>query len=289
MEEAANYYNGISSRWPGVRFYVFAIPSKQEVFAETGAWLATPTRLLRGTKDFDQFGALLSKDVAYGWFGKARPAGQILDLYYNTDHHLITTGGYEAYRQLYHLISSRKVGIGEVVQCKNCFIVPNVIFRGSYSRLSGGYEGISDKLINCSFELPDYTVTIHGAKHRERRNKRLAYDTGNIPKGRFVNHPAEYFGADLGLIEYVVDKVSEERNLLIIGDSNDNFIEPLLAAHFLRSYFVDLRHFTKEIGQKFDLDIFISQNSITDVLFIGWEITIIENPAKAQDVQEEVD
>lgn len=290
MRKAANYFSEIASKWPMVRFYVFAIPSKQAVFVETKAWPDIPTQLFGGCQDLNQFGTLLSKNVAYDWFGKTHPPGQALGFYYNTDHHLITPGMYEIYRQLYHLISSGGGGINEVVQCKNWFVVPNVIFRGSYSRLSGGYERATDDLMSCLFELPEYAVTVHGAKHGEGRNKRLAYETGMISKDPFFNHPAEYFGYDRGLVEYAVGKVSEQKNLLVIGDSNDNSIEPLLAAHFSRSFFVDVRHFAKDTGQRFSLDTFISQNGITDVLFIGshWT-TVLRDPDAGQDTQERFD
>jgi hypothetical protein len=197
---------------------------------------------------------------------------------------------YEIYRQLYYLISTRGLDISKVVQCKNWFAVPNVTFRGSYSRLSGGYEKATDNLMSCLFELPEYAVTVHGTKHGEGRNKRLAYETDTIPKDRFFNHLAGYFGYDRGLVEYAVDKVSGQRNLLIIGDSNDNSIEPLLAAHFSRSYFVDVRHFARETSRRFSLDTFISQNGITDVLFIGshWT-TVLRDPDDGEDTQERID
>lgn len=273
--KVANYYNKIVTRWPEVRFYVFVILPCQSVFAEASAWPVTPTRLLRGSKAVDQFEALLSNSIAYGWAGKGRPASEVLGFYYNTDHHLTMPGAYEVYRQLHHLISARGVDIGQVIQCKNYFVVPKVIFRGSHARLSGGYEEATDKLVDGLFTLPYYNVTIQGKENGQGRNKRLEYESGKIPRGRFVNHYAEYFGDDHGLIEYALAQVLEHRNLLVIGDSFKNSMEPLLAAHFSRSYFVDLRHFANDIGHSFDLDAFISQNGITDVLFIGSESTVL--------------
>jgi hypothetical protein len=290
MCKVANYYNRIAIRWPEVRFYVYAIPEKEQVFAETGAWPVTPTQLLLGSKAVGQFEALLLNSVAYGWAGKGRPAGEVLGFYYNTDHHLTMPGVYEAYRQLHHLIFARGVDIGQVIQCKNWFVVPNVIFRGSRSRLSGGYGGATDKLVDGLFALPHYHVTIHGSAYGQRRNKRLEYEAGKISSSRFFDHYGEYFGNSPGLIEYVVDQVSEGRNLLAIGDSFKNPMEPLLAAHFCRSYFVDLRHFANEVGHRFDLDLFISQNGITDVLFIGGEWwTVMWDPEMGPAAQERAD
>jgi hypothetical protein len=275
MKKAANYYNQIAARWPTIRFYVFTIPSKQTLFVKTGVWPDIPARFLMGCDDFNQFRALLSQNVAYDWFGRTYPPDQAIAFYYSTDHHLKMSGSYEAYRQIHHLISSRVVDIGEVVQCKKWFVVPNVIFQGSCSRLSGGYKAFSDNLVDCSFELPPYTSLTHGAKQGQGRNNRFAYANGKMPKERYASHHTEYFGKDYGLVEYAVDRISEKRKILIIGDSNDNSIEPLLAAHFSRSYFVDLRHFTKDTGKRFNLDTFIAQNGVEHVLFIGSDWTTI--------------
>jgi hypothetical protein len=275
MRKVADYYNKATTRWPEVRFYVFAIPSKAQVYAETGAWPVTPIRLLGGIKAFDQFEALLLNNVAYGWAGKGRTASEVLNYYYNSDHHLTMPGAYEAYCQLHSLISTRVVDIGQVVQSRAWFVVPNIIFRGSHARLSGGYEGVTDKLVDGLFSLPSVIVTIHGKEQGQGRNKRSEYESGKIPSGRFINHYGEYFGNDYGLIEYAVDLPLDRRNLLVLGDSLKNSMEPLIAAHFWHSYFVDLRHFANDIGYSFDLDAFISKNGITDVLFIGGESTVL--------------
>lgn len=290
MQMVANYYNKIATRWPEVRFYVFAILHKNQVIAETGAWPVTTTRLLQGYKAVEQFQALLLNSVAYSWAGKGRPAGEVLGFYYNTDHHLTMPGSYEVYLQLHHLMSARGVNIGKVVKCNKCFAVPNIIFLGSDSRLSGGYEESTDKLVDCLFTLPEYNVTIHGSENGQRRDKRLEYETGKISSSRFFSHYDAYFGGNYGLIEYVVDKVSKERNLLVIGDSFDNCLESLIASHFYRSYFVDLRNFRNDVGRNFDLNTFISQNDITDVLFIGsQEMIILTEPKTGQDAQERAD
>ena len=290
MTRAANYYNQIASRWPTIRFYVFTIPSKQTVFVETNAWPEIPARLLLGCDDFNQFGALLSQNIAYDWFGRTYPPEQTLTFYYNTDHHLTMSGSYEAYRLLHRLISTKRFDIGRVVQNKDCVVVPNIVFRGSCSRLSGGYKAFIDNLIDCSFMLSPHTSLIHGAKPGQGRNKRFEYAAGNIPRESYASHHTEYFGKDYGLIEYTVKGISEKRKLLIIGDSNDNTIEPLLAVHFSQSYFVDLRHFTKDTGQRFNLDSFIVQSGVEDVLFIGSDwTTILWNPNVGRLGQERAD
>jgi hypothetical protein len=270
MNEVAEYYSKISTRWPQVRFYVFSILASQQVFAETGAWSAISTKLLLGSKAVEELEALLRSSVTYSWAGKGRSALEVLDFYYNTDHHFTMLGAYEVYRQVHRLISTR-VDIGKDVLCLKWFVVSDVVFQGSHSRRSGGYKGPTDKIVDGLFALPQYNIRIHGVKAGQQRNKRAEYLAGKIPSGRFINHYGEYFGKDHGLIEYVVDQVLEGRNLLVIGNSFKNCMEPLLSAHFRHSYFVDLRYYEYDMRQSFDLDTFISKKGITDVLFLGSE------------------
>jgi len=264
VRNVAYYYKKIAEKWPDVRFYIFAILRTEEMAVEAGVWPATPKHLLEGGEAVQQLRVLLQNSVSCDWIGRGRPATEVLNYYYNTDHHLTMPGGYEVYRQLHDLISTRGVNIGKVVEVKKWFSVPNVVFRGSRARLSGGYKRATDKLVDGVFVLPHYSVTVSSVTISHERDKRLEYRAGKVPTGLFSNHYTEYFGNDHGLVTYSVNEVLDKRNLLVIGDSFKNCMEPLLASHFQHSYFVDVRHFEKDVGYKFDLDSFISQNNITE-------------------------
>jgi hypothetical protein len=68
---------------------------------------------------------------------------------------------------------------------------------------------------------------------------------------------------DYPLIHYQNPASTNDRNLLVIGDSMDNALEPLLASHYRHAYFADPRQFDE------NLDTFIKQQAIHDVVFIG--------------------
>ena len=282
MQKAADYYNRAAARFPEVRFYVFPIPYKGETFAELGAWPKMPSRVL-GVKVVEQFAALLSDNVAYDWAGKGSPPEEVIDYYYNTDHHLTMPGAYEVYCQLYHLITAKVADIGEIIRCKRFFVVPDMDFRGSDSRLSGGYEDSADAVVDGIFDPPDYNVVIYGSKNGHMRNRDYYYPGGKMPELRFFDHYGGYFGGDAGLIEYTAERVPEGRNILVIADSFDNCMEPLIAAHFHRSFFVDLRHFKDDVGYRFNLDGFILKNEITDVLFLSGTSYVMTDPETFQD------
>lgn len=152
VRNVAYYYKKIAEKWPDVRFYIFAILRTEEMAVEAGVCTATPKHLLEGGEAVQQLRVLLQNSVSCDWIGRGRPATEVLNYCYNTDHHLTMPGGYEVYRQLHDLISTRGVNIGKVVEVKKWFSVPNVVFRGSRARLSGGYEELQINLwMACSF------------------------------------------------------------------------------------------------------------------------------------------
>jgi hypothetical protein len=134
-------------------------------------------------------------------------------------------------------------------------------------------------MMDGMFVLPKFSVTVHGSKQRERSNK-SAYLAGDIPDETLVHHYTEYFGEDYGLVHYANPSSRNDRALLVISDSNDNAIEPLLASHYRNTYFVDLRHFRKDTGVEFRLAEFTRKYRVRDVIYLG-------SPAKVFGEQED--
>lgn len=96
-------------------------------------------------------------------------------------------------------------------------------------------------------------------------NQKDEYLAGNYSRKPFADHYIEYNGADTDFLEYVFDN-GAERNLLIIGDSCTNAIEPLLASHYHHTYAVDIRHLP---DYYFSLSEFLSEYAVDDVLVLG--------------------
>jgi len=143
----------------------------------------------------------------------------------------------------------------------------NFVFYGSLSVQAGYFDGFGDRIVDGVFDLPSQSVRICGSEDR-KRNAKSRYWVGDYEAAKFANHYWHYFGNNYGVIEYS-SGVCDRGNLLVIGDSFDNCIEPLLAAHFRHCWFVDLRFYAQDVGEEFDLGEFIACHKITDVLFIG--------------------
>ena len=165
------------------------------------------------------------------------------------------------------MLSINYPDINEALKPKEWYKVPKVKFYGSYARKAGMYDGIYDVIVDSNFEIPKMDINIAG-NEKKTRNEKDQYLIGKFSKLKFHNHYSSYFGGDQGLIEYTFDN-SSTGNLLVISDSYDNCIEPFLACHFSHSYFVDLRLYYHDVGKDFNIDDFIKEHFITDVLFLG--------------------
>jgi hypothetical protein len=87
----------------------------------------------------------------------------------------------------------------------------------------------------------------------------------------------KYYGKNFGIVKYS-NSADRHRNIIVVGDSYDNCIEKLLASHYKDTYFVDLRNYNKEVGEPFDMDQFLVDNRIDDILFFGDPETVLGIP-----------
>ena len=267
LSDRALYYNGLCVAWPEVRFHVFPTLPVADWFVLAGTYGTQARQSLVGDQYLRRFRTLLDPAIGFGWAAEGCSFEEAISCYYRTDHHWGFRGAYRVYRQLWLLLHQQNPRVGQVLDSKGWIELPGLAFYGSLARRAGYYDAIGDVIVDGVFELPSFEVHIHGFGDRER-NQKCRYRTGQYAREKFANHYAEYFGNDYGLIEYL-SGASGGGNLLVIGDSFDNCIEPLLASHFCHSWFVDLRHYHADVGKEFDMDDFLARHAITDVLFVG--------------------
>jgi hypothetical protein len=129
---------------------------------------------------------------------------------------------------------------------------------------------VADVLEDGDFDLPALRIKVWTQGRTESaRDSRSNYRRGAIPGGQYCNHYGEYFGRDFGLIAYECSGAAHRR-LLVISDSFDNcLLEPLLAAHYRWSWFVDPRYYERDVGAPFCLDAAVRELQIDDVVFFG--------------------
>lgn len=269
----ATFYNQLKHKHPSVHFYVAPILSADDWFFMTHGG---PTHILAGNRYVKAFRDLLNPSIGYEWIAEGCTREEALQGYYQTDHHLNSHGAHQAYCQILDLIRTQSPQVSRCLQPRDWKTGSDLAFYGTKSRFAGYYDGLHDPFICSVFDLPELDIHIHGYGD-VKRNHKAAYatDTGTVtPLRKFANHYSHCFGRDYGLITYTCKQVGTGR-LLVVSDSSDNCIEDLLAAHFLQTFFVDLRHYPADVGHPFDVDEFIADHAITDILFLGEQGAVI--------------
>ena len=191
-----------------------------------------------------------------------------LRFYYQTDHHLNASGILLAYHQIHALLS---VNFPEISPARdyNRFIgLSGVEFHGTASRKA--FHPLKETI----FEVFDYALPPH---HIYEYGQEITYGNsadylaGIYPNEPYFNHYEGYFGGDKGLIEFVFEN-QVERNLLVIGNSYDNALLPLLATHYQHTYSVDVRYFTD-----FSLSAFLETYRVDDILIVGEDSVVFKS------------
>ena len=271
LSRQADFYNRIQNEHPSIHLFIVPVLDKSDWISFSGP-VKSNSRLFRGDKYVKEFRSYLLPHIKCFWPGESYPPEKAIQLYFKTDHHLNMIGAYQAYIQLIENILPGANNSKSIVQStSNWFIVPNVEFRGSYSRLAGKFDKIFDNLMDSDFFIPDYDIYINNI-HSDLgfiKTRRFNYLNGKYPKNLFHNHYGSYYGADYGIIEFINPEESSLGNIVVIGDSNDNALAPLLASRFSHSYFIDLRLYEDAAGCPFHLNNFIKHNRIDVVLFFA--------------------
>ncbi len=142
----------------------------------------------------------------------------------------------------------------------------SIKFYGSMAKTSNynvkgdNYDLISDYI----YDLGDYDLYVNGERVKSY-GQREGYYNNEVDNDREINHYREFFGPDV--YEKIYDFGNNTGvNLLIISDSYSNCIEPVIASHFDKSYFYDLRHKPED---SFSIHEMIEKNNIDVVLYMG--------------------
>lgn len=186
-----------------------------------------------------------------------------LKVYYHSDHHWNIHGVLRAYQDIHRMLQQNNPEISPLRVYEDFIQLDGVHFQGTAARRSF-YPFDAEIFEVVDYDLPPHQVFINGVEGVYGGSEK--YFAGKFSTEPFYNHYEGFFGGDLPLIEFVFDTGSD-RNLLVLGNSYDNALVPLLASHYHHTYSVDLRHYPK-----FSLSDFMAEHPVDDVIVIG------ENP-----------
>lgn len=246
-------YDKFAASHPDVRTFLYLGPDSLNV---TG----TPTaQLVSSPLTYDVIrGLLANESVSYTWIDGDMSYEEFADRWYRTDHHWTVDGAYDAYRRI-----AEAMEIGDVVAEGESIVYDRPTFYGSLSRRALSEVSV-DRISDYVFDLPKLTVRINGEETSfESLVHKDLYADGGWNANRFANRYAEYYHTDYGLIQIDNPDPTEDRSLLIVGDSYTNCMERFLASNFATTYVLDPRYDEQTID-----DFMAEHPDIDDVLFL---------------------
>jgi hypothetical protein len=183
-----------------------------------------------------------------------------LKYYYRTDHHWTVHAILLAYEEIHDLLSLNYPDISPILEIENTHHFENIEFLGLLARRTF-FPIKGDDFSVEIVDFPPYEMYIRG--NLISADLRSRYFSGEYSMIPYTNHFNEFYGNVTYLIEYRYDN-NANRNLLIIGSSFRNALDPLLASHYKNTYCIDLRYNTN-----FSLSEFLAEHDVDDILILG--------------------
>ncbi len=241
----AQTLNSLAERLPQAQFYVYYIEKDTDIFFDSGikvgAYEALAERL---SVPHDVF-----RIDSFAEFRRD---------FYRTDHHWNYSGSYRAYRQLLALLGSE----GEPLLPQG-----EAVCVGEFSGSKAAQAGTTifhEPFFAYRFNFPDYRVLRNGAQAQDYGAQG---DYLNGKKAGGVNY-GMFYGTDDGEVR-ICSGTEGRGKILLLGESFDNALLKLLAAHYDELFAVDLRNYAAQMGESFHLAEYLTRNGIDRVLFIG--------------------
>lgn len=256
IDERIENYRNLLALYPDTHFYVF--------YLERMAYAPY--------NPMNSFFPRADAGQSFQYFIENKPAGlniaslrlnsldEHASLFFRTDHHWNIRGAWRAYEIIYDMLSAKNPDLSPKLKLNGFSPIKGVRFCGSYARRTL-YPCLPEDFEYADVTLPPHHTYVGGVPNPY--GNKAAYLEGNFSHRKYAEHYAEFFGYVTPLVTYDFNHGSQ-RNLLIIGGSYTQAMQEFVAAHFNRTYVVDLREYPE-----FSLGEFINQYAIDDVLVVG--------------------
>lgn len=176
--------------------------------------------------------------------------------FFKNDHHWNYKGSYQGYQDIMKMLYPNQYK--KIIRKPIKEIKLESRVRGSKEKRSK-FKISDEKFVAYDFDIPEYTLKINGRKTeyglRRRIHNGYKYTADNISYG-------DFYGSDYAEVVYDFHN-KEKDNLLIIGFSDTNAINELLASHFNKTFILDPRYYTYK-----DVNKYIKDNKIDRILLV---------------------
>lgn len=211
--------------------FIFLVPTSDTVGGSPAE------RLVSNSLTYSKIEELMSGFENYEWINADTQFAEFCKYWYRTDHHWNYEGFYRGY-----LKATESMGIDDPVRPIGSVLLDRPWFYGSMARV-GLCDVWHDEIGDYLFDLPSYEIYFGNEKVDDETllNSLKSYEEGNWEDNRFANHYSGLYHDDFSLFELKNASCSNEKSLLIVGDSFTNSIERLFASHYQTVYCMDIR------------------------------------------------
>lgn len=239
LKEIGEYFNSIAEEFDKSKIYMVNLPHKSTVYENK-----------MPIKDYH---SLSMKYMNKLWNNINKEKIKIIDiniifkdtdnLFHKTDHHWNMNGTWKAYEYIIDELSKEFIEIDQA-KTKDFYNIETYeeYFIGSDGRKAGQLvEKLDDIEVYRHKNIDDYKVWINGDEGK------FFYES-NLKRDMFSGDYGVYLNGDNAEVVVENTKSTNDLSIVIIGDSMDNPLIPLLAPHFYRIYSYDLRAYQENLN-----------------------------------------
>jgi hypothetical protein len=182
-----------------------------------------------------------------------------MDYFYKNDHHWNNRGSYQGYKDITKMMLGKNEKIiqaGEEVTFDH-----DMVEQGSKSRNAVYYQ-FHEKFRAYRFALPDYKVYTNGALGKYG-NEDTFFENPDFKDGSRDLSYGMFYGYDMAELVFDFNQ-PEKENLIIVGFSDTNPINKLVASHFNKTWVVDPR-----FCKRSQFESIIKNNKIDNILLMA--------------------
>ncbi|MCL1891105.1 MAG: hypothetical protein FWG00_03685 [Coriobacteriia bacterium] len=199
---------------------------------------------------FSQF----SHDKIFTMYPRYNTVAERQEHYYQTDFHWNIHGGYAGYVEIIRALGFEPCVPVEALSFEEYGL------RGTDSRVGLYFYNDDDYIQDLVFDYPAFSTYLDGEPFDRTPKRDSIFNDQKIAT-------LGYFGPNLSSILTYVQNVYDEKrgNLLICADSFIKNIEPMFVPHYNEVHII----FPVEFSKSIDLDLYIEENNISDVVIVG--------------------
>ncbi|GAB6109360.1 hypothetical protein [Fusibacter bizertensis] len=251
LENKAANINQLAKEYPNIQFNSFYIETDVDVDFVGG----------KITHDLSNYlGNQFNDNVKFSSLN-INSVEEYINGFYKTDHHWDTERQQIGYQALIKFL----IGPNEPLADFDLYLT-NLAYNGYKSRLLNEFT-TTDVFKFIVPKVSRSDVYINGEK--STYGNKYGFIKGDFTQETAENYYGDCNGADYALVEFHYNQPSKP-NAVIFIDSFSNPLKEVIASHYNKTYYVDLRYYETAYGKPFDFSEFIKDKNIGVVVNLGY-------------------